>query len=73
MATLECPECDVLMVPAPRPLMRIFGDVRAFECSMCNYMLFLKYPLKPLLHEQLQVVGLLDAVRPPVSAVSSAS
>jgi hypothetical protein len=31
---------------------------------MCNYMLFLKYPLEPLPNEQIQVVGLLDAGSP---------
>jgi len=38
----QCPECDTVMVLGKRPLMRIFGDVGAFECSNCEYMLFVK-------------------------------
>jgi len=38
----QCPECDTVMVLGKRPLMRIFGDVGAFECSNCEYMLFVE-------------------------------
>jgi hypothetical protein len=36
------------MLRAANPLHRIFGDVRAFECSQCGYTLLLKYPFEPL-------------------------
>jgi DNA-directed RNA polymerase subunit RPC12/RpoP len=39
---LNCPQCEARMLSGPRPLMRIFGDVRAFECPTCEYMI-LKY------------------------------
>lgn len=39
----QCPECDSVMILAPRPLMRIFGDVRALECPTCHYMLLSVY------------------------------
>jgi hypothetical protein len=32
--------------------MRIFGDIRAFECSACDYVLILEYPFKPMLTHQ---------------------
>jgi hypothetical protein len=39
--------------------MRIFGDVRAFECSTCEYMI-LKYSVEPM--PSAQTIGpLLDA------------
>jgi hypothetical protein len=41
----QCHECDTLMIAAPRPLMRVFGDVRAWECPTCNYMLLSAYPV----------------------------
>jgi hypothetical protein len=27
--------------------MRIFGDIRAFECLACDYIVILKYPFEP--------------------------
>jgi hypothetical protein len=44
---LNCPQCETRMLRAPRPLMRIFGDVRAFECPSCKYMI-LKYAAERL-------------------------
>jgi len=35
----NCPQCEVCMLAAPRALGRIFGDVRAFECSSCGFMI----------------------------------
>jgi hypothetical protein len=35
------------MIVGKRPLMRIFGDVRSFECSNCEYMLLTKHPFQP--------------------------
>jgi hypothetical protein len=48
------------MVRAAKPLHRIFGDVRAFECSPCGYILLL-YPFDPM--PSAQSIGLqqLDA------------
>jgi hypothetical protein len=41
----RCVACDTVMIMTPtRPLMRIFGDVCAFECPTCNYMLLSAYP-----------------------------
>lgn len=34
----NCPQCEARMLQAPRPLKRIFGDVRAFECASCGWM-----------------------------------
>jgi hypothetical protein len=42
-----CPECNIVMIAGKRPLMRIFGDVRSFECSSCEYMLLTKLPFQP--------------------------
>jgi hypothetical protein len=47
------------MLRAPRPLMRIFGDVRAFECPTCDYMI-LKYAAEPMPSAQ-TIRPLLDA------------
>ena len=57
----NCPECETTMVRAAKPLHRIFGDVRAFECSPCGYTLLLKYPFEPM--PSAQSIGLqrLDA------------
>ena len=44
---LDCPQCGARMLRAPRPLMRIFGDVRAFECPTCDHMI-LKYAVEPM-------------------------
>lgn len=42
-----CPRCDGPMLLIPRrPLMRIFGDVRAFECSTCSHMVLSSYPFQ---------------------------
>jgi DNA-directed RNA polymerase subunit RPC12/RpoP len=35
----NCPQCEARMLQAPRPLKRIFGDVRAFECASCSSMI----------------------------------
>jgi hypothetical protein len=35
----NCPQCEACMLQAPRPLKRMFGDVRAFECSSCGFMI----------------------------------
>ena len=35
----NCPQREVCMLAAPRPLKRIFGDVHAFECSSCGFMI----------------------------------
>lgn len=43
---VRCPECDTVMIAAPTPLMRIFGDIRALECPACDYML-LSYSFRP--------------------------
>jgi hypothetical protein len=42
----HCPQCEVLMFAGPKPLMRIFGDVRTFECVPCKFMLLLEYPVR---------------------------
>jgi hypothetical protein len=42
-----CPECDSVMIVGKRPLMRIFGDVRSFECLNCEYTFLAKYPFRP--------------------------
>jgi hypothetical protein len=34
----NCPQCEARLLQAPRPLKRIFGDVRAFECASCGWM-----------------------------------
>jgi len=44
----NCPQCEARMVLAPRPLNRIFGDVRAFECSSCGSMI-IEYPFERIL------------------------
>jgi hypothetical protein len=48
----NCPKCGSRMLEGPRPFMRIFGDIRAFECPACDYILILKYPFKPMLADQ---------------------
>jgi transposase-like protein len=48
MTRPNCPECENTMVRAANPLHRIFGDIRAFECSQCGYTLLLKYPFEPM-------------------------
>jgi hypothetical protein len=40
--------------------MRIFGDVRAFECSPCDFTLLLAYPFEAMFAEQ-PSESLLDA------------
>jgi hypothetical protein len=40
----QCPECDAVMILGARPLWRIFGDVRAFECSNCEHMVLVGHP-----------------------------
>jgi hypothetical protein len=46
MARSNCPKCENTMVSTANPLHRIFGDVRAFECTQCGYMM-LEYYLEP--------------------------
>jgi hypothetical protein len=48
----NCPQCESRMLQAPRPFKRIFGDVRAFECSACGYVLILKYPFRLMPDDQ---------------------
>jgi hypothetical protein len=56
----NCPQCESRMLEGPRPFKRIFGDIRAFECLACDYILILKHPFQPLLFDQ--AIGLkLDA------------
>jgi hypothetical protein len=54
----DCPQCESPMPQGPKPFMRIFGDIRAFECSACDYILILKYPFNSMLPDQ--AVGLKD-------------
>ena len=49
---LKCPTCDFQMIHISRPLMRIFGDVRAFQCQPCNSMFLLRHPFKLLTTEE---------------------
>ena len=51
----NCPKCGTCMLQGLSPCRRIFGDIRAFECSECDYVLILKHPFEPLLADQ--VVG----------------
>lgn len=37
----NCPTCDFRMIHVPRPLQQIFGDVRAFQCQPCDFMVLL--------------------------------
>ena len=39
-----CPTCDFAMIHLSRPLMRLFGDVRAFQCQPCDFMVLLQHP-----------------------------
>jgi hypothetical protein len=56
----NCPQCESRMLEGPRPFKRIFGDIRAFECLACDYILILTHPFQPLLFDQ--AIGLkLDA------------
>jgi hypothetical protein len=48
----NCPKCGSRMLQGPRPFRKIFGDIRAFECSECDDILILKYPFKPMLADQ---------------------
>jgi rubredoxin len=43
----SCPECDGVMIAGKRMLLRIFGDVRSFECLNCEYMFLTKHPFQP--------------------------
>src|SRR5258705_5630849 len=54
----DCPQCDSPMPQGPKPFMRIFGDIRAFECPACDYILILKYPFNSMVPDQ--AVGLKD-------------
>jgi hypothetical protein len=51
MTLSNCPECEETLVSTPNPLHRIFGDVRAFECTQCHYMT-LEYAVEPIASEQ---------------------
>jgi hypothetical protein len=59
----NCPKCASRMLQGPRPFKRIFGDIRAFECSACGYILILKYPFKPMLADQAVDPGLMQQSR----------
>jgi hypothetical protein len=48
------------MDQARTPLRRIFGEVRAFECSTCNYMVLLQHPFQ-LVPSEPGIVSRLDA------------
>jgi hypothetical protein len=39
MHASNCPQCEAYMLDAPRPLDRIFDNVRAFECPLCGFMI----------------------------------
>jgi DNA-directed RNA polymerase subunit RPC12/RpoP len=39
----QCPQCDSAMIIGPKPLKRIFGDVRAFECVPCEFTILLEF------------------------------
>ena len=49
---LNCPRCGSRMPEGPKPFTRIFGDIRAFECSACGYTQILEYPFKPMLADE---------------------
>jgi hypothetical protein len=36
------------MIHLPRPLMRLFGDIRAFQCQPCGFMVLLRHPFQLL-------------------------
>lgn len=42
-----CPECDSVIIAGKTPIMRIFGDVRSFDCLNCEYMFLAKHPFQP--------------------------
>jgi hypothetical protein len=49
MATTDrpkCPACEFQMIHLPPPLMRFFGDVRAFQCQSCDFMVLLRHPFQ---------------------------
>jgi hypothetical protein len=37
---------DPVMIAGKRPFVRIFGDVRSFECLNCEYMFLAKHPFQ---------------------------
>jgi hypothetical protein len=43
----NCPQYESRMQEGPRPFRRIFGDIRAFECLACDYILIRKHPFQP--------------------------
>jgi hypothetical protein len=47
----NCPECENTLVSTANPLPRIFGNVRAFECAQCHYMM-LEYAVEPIASAQ---------------------
>jgi hypothetical protein len=47
----NCPKCESRMVQGPRPFRRMFGDIRAFECSACGHILFLKHPYEAMVDQ----------------------
>jgi len=51
MTLSNCPECENTLVSTANPLPRIFGDVRAFECTQCRYMM-LEYAVEPIAFAQ---------------------
>jgi hypothetical protein len=57
MTRSNCPKCENTMVSTASPLHRIFGDVRAFACTQCDYMM-LEYPFEPMASEQVILLQL---------------
>lgn len=50
----KCPTCEFRMVHLSRPLLRLFGDVRAFQCQPCDFMVLLRYPFNLLSKDDTQ-------------------
>jgi hypothetical protein len=49
------------MILGKRPLMRIFGDVRAFECSICDYMLLVEKRIRKASRKPILSTGSIEA------------
>lgn len=47
MSRPRCSKCDFPMIHISRPLMPIFGDIRAFQCQPCGYLVLLQLPFEP--------------------------
>jgi len=52
-----CPACEFPMIHLPRPLMRLFGDIRAFQCQPCDFMVLLRHNLLAKPDTQLRLDG----------------